>query len=113
MLHSRSDPFWRHSSTARRRIRDRRSPPAPRTRAGALIAPQVSHLDTGASGSANPQQPARGLARTDMGNRTTATILFILALTMFALGVAMRGLPPVVTAIGFVVIGLHILRKAP
>lgn len=46
-----------------------------------------------------------------MGNRATAAILFILALTMFALGVAMRGLPPVVTAIGFVVIGLHILRK--
>lgn len=46
-----------------------------------------------------------------MENKITAAILFGLALILLVLGWSIRGLPPVVTAIGFVVIGYRILRK--
>lgn len=42
-----------------------------------------------------------------MNRKTVAVILFVLAVVMAVLGWRMQGLPPLVTAIGFAVIGYH------
>jgi CHASE2 domain-containing sensor protein len=49
----------------------------------------------------------------ELNQKTTAAILFVLALVMLILGWVIQGLPPVVTAVGFAVIGYHILRSKP
>lgn len=77
------------------------------------VVPASAYAPDADSRACMPARLIHPFPRTDMGNKTTAAILFVLALVMFVLGVAIRGLPPVVTAIGFVVIGFHILRKAP
>jgi len=48
-----------------------------------------------------------------MNNKVVGYILFALALTMLALGWFVQGLPPVVTGIGFGVIGLYIFKSTP
>ena len=46
-----------------------------------------------------------------MSSKTVAIILFILAVVMVVLGAMVQALPPVITAVGFAVIGYHILRN--
>ncbi|MDY7094536.1 MAG: hypothetical protein SX243_16315 [Acidobacteriota bacterium] len=46
-----------------------------------------------------------------MSNKIVAYILFVLAVIMVFLGWKIQGLPPVVTGIGFALIGYHIHRS--
>jgi hypothetical protein len=46
-----------------------------------------------------------------VGNQAVAVILFALAVILVVMGWVIQGLPPVITAIGFAVIGYHVLRS--
>jgi len=46
-----------------------------------------------------------------MNNKTIALLLFILAVVMVVLGWVIKGLPPVVTGIGFALIGDYIYKE--